>query len=317
MAENPDIDDLDKYLDDVLDEFTPEPSAPVAPPMEAISAPSASAPSAGQDIDDDFARQLAANMEQFLRGNLGGEDEEAADFKSTMEQIVGAFKDLQTGDEGAASAAGGAPKSVPAASPPAAAASGSTGGAPKSFQDKVSETMSRLRDSDQKAEQLAAELAQSSGLGLDDEAVEQMMKELEGLMGSGDFEGAFGGIMEQLMSKELLHEPMRDLAGKYPEWLEANASKLSPEELDKYRQQHVVIKEIVAIYDACPTEAASEEDSKKVVDLMQRMQDLGNPPEEILQELAPGLEIGPDGMPQMPAGGMAGLGGQGQECIIQ
>lgn len=40
------------------------------------------------------------------------------------------------------------------------------------------------------------------------------------------------------------------------------------------------------------------------------MQECGNPPDEILQELAPGLELGADGMPKLPGGP------GGQECNV-
>ena len=40
------------------------------------------------------------------------------------------------------------------------------------------------------------------------------MKELEGMMQNGDLENVLGGLMDQIMSKELLHEPMKDLADK-------------------------------------------------------------------------------------------------------
>jgi peroxin-19 len=49
--------------------------------------------------------------------------------------------------------------------------------------------------------------------------METMMKELEGLMDNGEFEDVFGGVLQQLVSKELLFEPMQELAGKvsYPD----------------------------------------------------------------------------------------------------
>jgi peroxin-19 len=53
-----------------------------------------------------------------------------------------------------------------------------------------------------------------SGLGFDDASMETMMKELEGLMENGEFEDVFGGVLQQLVSKELLHEPMTELASK-------------------------------------------------------------------------------------------------------
>lgn len=42
----------------------------------------------------------------------------------------------------------------------------------------------------------------------------EMMKQMEALADSGDFTNVLEGMMEQLMSKDLLYEPMKDLAGK-------------------------------------------------------------------------------------------------------
>jgi peroxin-19 len=49
---------------------------------------------------------------------------------------------------------------------------------------------------------------------MDGDSMEQMMKELEGMMDTGEFEDMFGGLMNQLASKDLLYEPMKDLANK-------------------------------------------------------------------------------------------------------
>ena len=49
---------------------------------------------------------------------------------------------------------------------------------------------------------------------MDEASMEQMMKELETMMGSGEFDNMFGGIMDDLMSKELLYEPMKELSTK-------------------------------------------------------------------------------------------------------
>ncbi|KAJ3039067.1 hypothetical protein HDV00_012625 [Rhizophlyctis rosea] len=325
-------DDLDSYLDDILDDFTPKPTAQPAPPVSTIAD---ELPDAALDdqFDDEFTRQLAANMENMLRGSLDddgsgvdtGPIPSQAELKATMEQLVGALKDIQSNKTGNAS-----DRSEGSTTDATSSAERSE---PRSFQDRVSATMNRLRDSSEKAQvragkcmytllaplpyqfvrrdspsnvstasqKLAAEVTEagSSIPGLDDETMEQMMKELEALMSSGDFENQFGGMMEQLMSKDLLHEPMKDLAAKYPEWMNANASQVSAEDMTKYKKQLEIIKEIVAIYDACPTAEASAEDSRKVADLMQQMQECGNPPEEILQELAPGMEMGSDGLPKL------------------
>ncbi|KAJ3056635.1 hypothetical protein HK097_005559 [Rhizophlyctis rosea] len=211
-------------------------------------------------------------MEDLLRGSLDGGNSEGdndagplpsqADLKATMEQLVGALKDIQVN------------KGVGVGTDPALQKLAAGGGT---------------------AEDTRPDPAIP---GFDDETMEQMMKELEAMMSSGDFENQFGGMMDQLMSKELLHEPMKDLAAKYPEWMVANASKVPAEEMEKYRRQHDIIKEIVAIYDACPETETTAEDSQRVAELMRKMQECGNPPEEILQELAPGMAMGTDDMPQ-------------------
>lgn len=52
------------------------------------------------------------------------------------------------------------------------------------------------------------------GAGGEEEVMAKMMKELEGLMETGDFENMFSGMMEQLVSRDLLYEPLKDLSLK-------------------------------------------------------------------------------------------------------
>ena len=53
----------------------------------------------------------------------------------------------------------------------------------------------------------------------------------------------------------------------------------------------------------------------RLVDMVQQIQEFGNPPEEIIQEIAPGLESDSDGMPNINP--LRGLGGNGdEECRI-
>ncbi|KAI8823975.1 Pex19 protein [Fimicolochytrium jonesii] len=350
-------DDLDSYLDDVLDDF----SAPVAPPSSTQTTGTGSIPAADPTLDSDFTRQLALNMEELFKESLAGDDTGAdtEGINAAMTQLLDTFKELQAPGGGpspldallaSAAAAGSEPPTAASArqapakassqAPAAAAAAASqtktiippsasstttttttttSNPNPKSFHDAVSQTMNKLRTSSDKVEAEVAESAKlaalTGGLVGDDAAMEQMMKELEGLMSSGDFDNVFGGLMDQLMSKELLHEPMRDLAARYPPWLSANESTLSTAEIEKYKQQHAYVLEIVKIYDASTSTEGTPDEQKRVAELMQKMQESGSPPNEILQELAPGLELGPDGTPKL--GGLGGLGGvPGQECSI-
>jgi peroxin-19 len=101
--------------------------------------------------------------------------------------------------------------------------------------------------------------------------MESMMKELEGLMESGDFEDMFGGLVNQLASRELLYEPMKDLRDKYPTWITENEAKITIEELTRFQNQEIIVKKIVQVFDKSQTDEPNEEEAKKIMDLMQEV----------------------------------------------
>ena len=45
-----------------------------------------------------------------------------------------------------------------------------------------------------------------------------------------DTDAMIDGMMEQLMSKDLMYEPMKQVTQRFPSWLDENKSKLSKEE---------------------------------------------------------------------------------------
>ncbi|KAG0334125.1 hypothetical protein BG004_000544, partial [Podila humilis] len=141
-----------------------------------------------------------------------------------------------------------------------------------------------------------AQVAQDSEEAL----MAEMMKQMEGLTEGGNFQNVLEGMMEQLMSKDILYEPMLDLQQKYPQWLQDNKGKISESEYARYEKQYGYVKDIVAFFDKPGFDEKSNAQSKSVIELMQNMQDCGQPPADILDELAPGLEMGADGVPKMP-----------------
>jgi peroxin-19 len=48
----------------------------------------------------------------------------------------------------------------------------------------------------------------------EDAFMQEMMRQMESLTDNGDFQNMLEGMMNQLMSKDLLYEPMKDLAEK-------------------------------------------------------------------------------------------------------
>ncbi|KAJ2959172.1 hypothetical protein NQZ79_g5309 [Umbelopsis isabellina] len=270
--EDPELDDL---LDDVLDDFS-APTSSSAPKKPAAST-ATTVEQTGDDedldamLDDDFAQQLAAGMEELMSGAGEGQDE----FKDTFEKIWKSFENTSLDD--------------PATSAPEGPVDPET---KKTFQETIAQTMNKLKNSSDKVE---TDLSEEP----DDAFMQEMMKQMESLADNGDFQNMLEGMMGQLMSKDLLYEPMKDLAAKYPDWLEKNKDKTPPAEYEKYEKQYEYVKQIVTRYEDPNFDEKDEKQANEVVDLMQKMQELGQPPAEMMDEMAPGMNLGPDGMPDM------------------
>ncbi|CAM6036407.1 unnamed protein product [Sphagnum compactum] len=144
----------------------------------------------------------------------------------------------------------------------------------------------------------------------DDDMMENLVKQFEELSGSQDMKSLVDTMMQQLLSKEVLHEPMKEIGDRYPEWLESHKAQLSGEDFSHYTRQYEYIKQLCHVYETTPN------DFQKVVDLMQNMQDCGQPPGDIVRELAPGFELGEDGLPVLPGFSAAGSPGTPANCSI-
>lgn len=106
------------------------------------------------------------------------------------------------------------------------------------------------------------------------------------------------GMMEQLLSKELMYEPMKQVTDKFPEWLASKKGELSAEEWKQRNRQYDCFRRLVQAYE-------SEEEGKetsKLLEIMQEVQEYGQPPPEIINEIAPGLELDEEGLPKMNGG---------------
>ena len=79
-------------------------------------------------------------------------------------------------------------------------------------------------------------------------------------------------------------------------------------DLKRYQAQHQYIQQICELYETAPN------DSMRLFELVQAMQGCGNPPQEIVDEMSPGLSFDGDGLPNFG-------GGQGHpdlaKCCVQ
>ncbi|KAM9323712.1 peroxisomal biogenesis factor 19 [Pholidichthys leucotaenia] len=162
-----------------------------------------------------------------------------------------------------------------------------------------------------------ADNLQSKGLAGDD-----LVKALEdlGLDEGGEAGGDDGNIlpimqsiMQNLLSKEVLYPSLKEITTKYPEWLETNKVTLSPEDYQRYEQQAKIMGEICKLFEKENEVAADKESTfENIMDLMQKLQDLGQPPKELAGDAPPGFNFDMDSL-NIP--GASGAGAT-EQCSI-
>ncbi|XP_005089939.1 peroxisomal biogenesis factor 19 [Aplysia californica] len=144
-----------------------------------------------------------------------------------------------------------------------------------------------------------------------------------GLGGAGAGLDAMGGMFQnmvkQLLSKELLYDPLKEVAEKYKEYLEKESHKLPGEDLERYRKQLEIVETVVQHLDGDSDSHSLEEKNARfeiLLDLLQRMHELGQPPQEVVGE---GNVMMPDFANlagQIPGMGDLGSGQDPSQCSL-
>ncbi|PKI53036.1 peroxisome biogenesis protein 19-2-like [Punica granatum] len=148
----------------------------------------------------------------------------------------------------------------------------------------AAETLDKLRQQTREAVKGLESVTGGDDLG-SNAMMEDWVKQFEELAGSQDMESMVETMMQQLLSKEILYEPMKEIGEKYPKWLEDHKLTLSEEEYKRYAHQYELIKDLNEVYENEP------DNFNKIVDFMQKMQECGQPPNDIVRELGPDFDI--------------------------
>ncbi|OSX62316.1 hypothetical protein POSPLADRAFT_1181435 [Postia placenta MAD-698-R-SB12] len=327
-----DDEDLDD-LDDVLDQFSAPPAKSQAPPISAPQtssaenpAPTASAslPSSKSDplglgglaLTDDFASELTRGMESLMREIMGeagldpkaGASSSTGDGEPSEEEIKReeAFraaweKMLVEGMNGALDveelSGGTSGKEKERGTESTSGAATSSVDPQDNFQTTIKKALDKLKESDanlqadspESFEAMMAKLAEGSHGGESDEEAAKLIE----------------GIMSQLMTKEILYEPLKELHAKFPGYLKDHAATISADDKKSYDAQYAVLEKIIATFDD-PAYSDSSTNNDEIVTLMTEMQSHGSPPAALMGPLPPGLDFGPDGIPQLPEGCVIG-----------
>ncbi|XP_017638291.1 peroxisome biogenesis protein 19-2-like [Gossypium arboreum] len=155
-----------------------------------------------------------------------------------------------------------------------------------SSESHVTEALDKMREQTRQTIKGLESMSKPGGDDFEEDGlIDDWVKQFEELSGSQDMESIVESMMQQLLSKEILHEPMKEIGERYPKWLEEHKSSLSKEEYERYSNQYELMKELNGVYENDPNNFT------RIFDLMQKMQECGQPPNDIVQELAPEFDL--------------------------
>ncbi|BGP23259.1 Peroxisome chaperone and import receptor [Rhodotorula toruloides] len=307
------LDSLDPQLAKDLEEGMKALLAGLGPGATGASSGETSTPGTGGVGEDAFdENEFKRVMEELMKGGpgvgaAGGADADGAGDDEALRNLLAALN-MGGGD---AAAPPSSAKSAPSASKPAAPLSSGPATQPANFQEAIAASMSKLRDSSTSA----SAAAESSRPG-DNAGMAAMLAQMAGMPDLGNIDSEEGlqdmldEMMKQLMSRDMLYEPLKELADKYPAYLEQHRSTLSAADIERYEKQRTIVRQIVDRFeepgaDKQPPYTPEEEEQRSarldaVVDLVAKMNECGAPPNEIMGEMPPGMDLGADGMPKVP-----------------
>lgn len=112
--------------------------------------------------------------------------------------------------------------------------------------------------------------------GLQNPFSEQDMLNLLGGQGGGsnDFLPFMQGMMQSLLSKDVLYPSLKDILDRFPEWLETHKSTLSNDEYTRYENQMKLMEKVCTELEAESGTDSNEqkrERFEKVLNLMQKV----------------------------------------------
>jgi peroxin-19 len=300
------------------------------------------------DEDSDFADSLEGLMKQFTEGLKSGGDFDMEDQEKLDEMLktmmmgmreiddvnalswpthqtsqVGATSDINRNRNGKGKGSASSPSSATASTYDKSrkavprkgkGSSGTTNKATNIKEPNVDESINRLLDGINQASSSAPNSNHSSpppGMeGIDPSQLEKFSEEMissilcdfENMGDKNDSNNLVDNMMKQLLDKDLMYEPMREVCNRFPKYLAENKDKISQDEFTRYVKQYQYFQKIVHLYETEPGNFG------KLMGLMQDIQEYGQPPVEIIKELAPDLEFDEGGMPIMDPMGRGGGG---------
>lgn len=178
----------------------------------------------------------------------------------------------------------------------------------KQMADAAQQVLSNPTDISDQSVDFAASISQAiAGLSQGQENLrapfneDDLLKMFGGQGGQeGDFMPFMQGMMQGLLSKEVLGPSLQDFVEKLPDYIEKNKDTLSKEDAERYGNQKKLMEEVLEELNKENENDSTEikkERFSKVLALMQKLQDYGQPPAELVGEVDTPFHFDPSGNP--------------------
>lgn len=111
-----------------------------------------------------------------------------------------------------------------------------------------------------------------------DDVLSQLLDQL--VDGTGDEEGmdnAILSMLNQMSSKEVLYQPMKEMQVEFSKWFEDNEDNEEyKEKMETYRKQYDLVEKIVVIYEK--EDYNNDKNREEVTELLDQLEQLGDSP---------------------------------------
>lgn len=309
--------ELDFILDQALDDFEEQEIKTKASAVVASGSPDDEAPDAANLADEEKAAELE-NMRKLL--SQLDDPSFGSTLKKTLQSLNSTSEGVQNVDDLLEQLA----QQFQTANVPSIVPSNPNDPSLNQTDRRVAGALQMMGNAQEGMEAMEPSRLEEVG----ETMMQDMMGQFEALGEKEDYNEVIDGVMRQLLSRDLMYEPIKQVCEKFPEWLALQRRNMSDTDYVNYGRQYQVFQKLLAVYDSEP------ENFPRLMELMFEMQEYGQPPAEIIKGLAPGLLFDENGMPIMPnmgagampeglgAGGlpnmaeMAGNMGDGQCCVM-
>ncbi|XP_076754511.1 peroxisomal biogenesis factor 19 [Xylocopa sonorina] len=265
--------ELNDLLESALKDFSKEQKSDKVGTCKVDASESATNKNTSNDLEDDwtadFIKQATEHFEENLPNfiqNEADKNEFGASFQKLMQSVTSVMKDEDNLDKNSTTT---------------------------DFQSAIAQALNDLS-------------ATSENLQSEDD-LSELLGQASLECGSSLTEGAvlpfLQGMLQYLLSKEILYPSLKELVDKYPEWLAEQRATISPSDLQRFTKQLELMQQVCMELDKeeeRDTEEIKKRRFERIISLMQELQGHGQLPEELIGEQTMPFQMVAEGNPVIP-----------------